>query len=246
LNLTGSFYSLWARGPIFIEVEIRKDFHLLRQKNASLIETCRPQPFGGMLRSMIGRLTGTIAEKGTETVLVDVGGIGYEVSLPLSTLATLPPDGETATLYIHTHVREDDIRLFGFDTKNDKIAFLTMLKVSGIGPKLALAVLGALSGSELARVIGEADTKRLTTIPGIGKKSAERMILELSGKLKSNEGNVPKTSTGIYTELGFALSNLGFKSQAVDRIIGEIRGRHGGDAPFQVLLREALGLLKEK
>ena len=210
------------------------------------METCGPLPFGGMLRVMIGRLTGKIAEKGTENVLIDVGGVGYEVILPLSTLAALPPDGASVTLYIHTHVREDDIRLFGFETRNDKTAFLTMLKVSGVGPKLALAILGALSGPELARVIAESDTRRLTAIPGIGKKSAERLILELSGKLKSEGESLPKQTAGVFAELGFALQNLGFKSAAVDRVIADIRGRYAGDAPFEVLLREALGLLKEK
>ena len=199
-----------------------------------------------MLRDMIGRLTGIIAEKGTDNVLVDVHGVGYDVTVPLSLLATLPPVGESVTLHIHTHVREDDLRLFGFENKNDKEAFLTMLKVNGVGPKLALSILGALSGAELARVIGESDTRRLTAIPGIGKKSAERLILELSGKLKSKGPAAAKGSTGVFTELGFALQNLGFKSAAVDRVLADIRARTTGDQPFEVLLREALGLLKEK
>jgi holliday junction DNA helicase RuvA len=221
---------------------------IARSRSAPLLfETCGRPPFGCMLRDMIGRLTGTILEKGTDNVLLNVGGVGYEVTLPLSTLAALPADGEEVTLYIHTHVREDDLRLFGFETRNDKTAFLTMLKVSGVGPKLALAILGALSGPELARVIDESDIRRLTAIPGIGKKSAERLVLELSGKLKQSGATAPIAAGGVYTELGFALQNLGFKAQAVDRVLADIRRREGGDSqPFEVLLREALGLLKEK
>ena len=199
-----------------------------------------------MLHFMIGRLTGKIAEKGPDGILLDVGGVGYDISLPLGTLAALPTMGESVTLYIHTYVREDEIRLFGFDSAGDKTAFLTMLKVSGVGPKLALAILGALSGQELARVINESDTRRLTAIPGIGKKSAERLILELSGKLKTTGPAAHAVGSGIFSELGFALQNLGFKASAVDKALEDIRGRAKGDEPFEVLLREALGLLKEK
>lgn len=200
----------------------------------------------GMLRSMIGLLNGKIAEKGTDSVIVDVGGVGYEVFVPLGILAKLPKVGETVVLHIHTHVREDDLRLFGFESKNDKISFLTMIKVSGVGPKLALTVLGALSGPDLARVIGDSDTRRLSAIPGIGKKTAERMILELSGKLKltTDAGGSP-TMGSAFTDLGSALQNLGFKPAQVERVMVDIRGRLAADAPFEVLLREALSLLKE-
>ena len=119
---------------------------------------------------MIGRLVGIIADKGAEGALIDVHGIGYEVELPLSTLAGLPPVGEKVSLAIHTHVREDDIRLFGFAGVPDRTAFRTMLKVSGVGPKLALAVLGGLTGGQLAEVIQNTDVKRLCAVPGIGKK----------------------------------------------------------------------------
>jgi Holliday junction DNA helicase RuvA len=199
-----------------------------------------------MLPSMIGILHGKLSEKGTDSVIVDVGGVGYEVYVPLGTLARLPKTGESVTLYIHTHVREDDLRLFGFESKSDKTAFQTMLKVSGVGPKLAVTVLGALSGPDLARVIDGSDVKRLTAIPGIGKKTAERMILELSGKLKQSDGGgALPTSGGVFADLGSALTNLGFKPAQVERILGEMRGRSDSDTPFATLLREALSLLKE-
>jgi Holliday junction DNA helicase RuvA len=195
---------------------------------------------------MIGSIKGNILEKDRETVLVDVGGVGYEISLPLSTLASLPKVGETISLHIHTHVREDDLKLFGFMSKNDKVAFQTMLKVSGVGPKLALAVLGGLSGSELSSTIGKGDAKRLSAIPGIGKKTAERMILELSGKLVSEDRGAAAPSGAIFNDLGSALQNLGFRAAQVERVLGDIRTRERGDEPFEVLLREALALLKER
>jgi Holliday junction DNA helicase RuvA len=199
-----------------------------------------------MLRGMIGLLKGKVEDKGTDSVLIDVQGVGYEVLVPLSTLAGLPKTGEPVTLYIHTHVREDEFRLFGFESQNDKLAFQTMLKVSGVGPKLALAVLGALSGSELARVIGESDAKRLSSIPGIGKKTAERMILELGGKLKADAGKGLGATAGMFSELASALQNLGFKGGQVDRVVAEIRAKGLQEAPFEVVLREALGMLKER
>lgn len=194
---------------------------------------------------MIGRIKGTIADKGTSGVLVDVGGVGYEITVPLGTLAALPATGQQTTLFIHTHVREDEIRLFGFESRNDKVAFQTMLKVNGVGPKLALAVLGGLSSGELGRVINESDAKRLAAIPGIGKKTAERMILELSGKLVRGEAKEGGAG-GILAELDSALKNLGFKAVQVERVVAEIRSRGNVDGPFEVLLREALGILKEK
>jgi Holliday junction DNA helicase RuvA len=199
-----------------------------------------------MLRGMIGLLKGKVEDKGTDSVLIDVQGVGYEVSVPLSTLAGLPKKGDPVTLYIHTHVREDDLKLFGFESQNNKLAFQTMLKVSGVGPKLALAVLGALSGAELARVIGEGNAKRLSSIPGIGKKTAERMILELGGKLKTDAGKGGGVSAGMLSELSSALQNLGFKGGQVDRVVAEIRAKGLQEAPFEVMLREALGLLKER
>jgi Holliday junction DNA helicase RuvA len=195
---------------------------------------------------MIGWIKGHIVDKGRETVLIDAGGVGYEVYLPLSTLAALPNTGESVALHIHTHVREDDLRLFGFESKNDKIAFQTMLRVSGVGPKLALAVLGGLSSRELTRAIDSSDTKRLSAIPGIGKKTAERMILELSGKLVSTGEGAASPRSSIFNELGSALQNLGFKAGQVDRVLADIRSRGRGEEPFELLLREALALLKER
>jgi Holliday junction DNA helicase RuvA len=195
---------------------------------------------------MIGRLVGKIVEKGSDGALVDVHGIGYQIELPLSTLAGMPPVGESVTLSIHTHVREDDIRLFGFNGTPDRTAFRTMLRVSGVGPKLALAVLGGLSGNQLAEVIQNTDVKRLCAIPGIGKKTAERMILELGGKLKIEKDGKVNPAEGVFDELASALRNLGFKSTRVEQVLSDIRSDDAEEQPFEALLRQALVLLQGK
>jgi holliday junction DNA helicase RuvA len=197
---------------------------------------------------MIGRLTGKIADKETDGAVIDVNGVGYAVSLPLSTLAALPLLNETITLWIHTHVREEELRLFGFETKQDRTAFRTLLKISGVGPKVALAVIGALNGPELITAVQTADSKRLSAIPGIGKKTAERMILELGGKLdfgKEADG-VQSGLSGVFSELDSALKNLGFKAPAVQKVLNEVKDESAEDATFEQLLRKSLALLRGK
>jgi len=197
---------------------------------------------------MIGRLKGIILEKAPEGVVLDVMGVGYELSIPLNSLASLPPTGETVSLWVYTHVREEELRLFGFASKLDRTAFRTMLKVNGVGPKVALAVIGALCGDQLARAINDGDIKRLTAIAGIGKKTAERIILELSGKLSFGDGTVPAggRTFGVLGDLSSALKNLGFKSARVDKIIDGMDKSGGASKPFEVLLREGLAMLQEK
>jgi Holliday junction DNA helicase RuvA len=181
-----------------------------------------------MLRAMIGRLSGKIVEKTAEGAVIDTGGVGYDVTLPLSALAALPALGELTTLWIHTHVREDELKLIGFSSGRDRQAFRELLKVNGVGPKVALAVVGALSSGELARAIDAGDVKRLSAIPGIGKKTAERIVLEPSE----------------LAEVGSALRNLGFKPARVDAVIAEL-GRAGARGAFEELLRLGLAKLKD-
>lgn len=195
---------------------------------------------------MIGKLTGKIAGKSSEGALIDVNGVGYDVVLPLGTLAGLPPTGTEVSLWIHTNVREDELRLFGFATQDDRAAFRTMIKVSGVGPKVAVAVLGALSGDQLARAVNGGDTRRLTAIPGIGKKTAERMILELGGKLTTGKGITPDRPGGVLDELASALVNLGFKQARVDKAIVAIEKDGDADRPFEDMLREGLAALRER
>jgi holliday junction DNA helicase RuvA len=197
---------------------------------------------------MIGRLTGKIIDKESDSTVIDINGVGYVVSLPLNTLAALPPLNETVTLWIHTHVREEELRLFGFETRQDRAAFRTLLKISGVGPKVALAVIGALNGSELVTAVQTADARRLSAIPGIGKKTAERMILELGGKLDFGKDAAGKTTSmsGIYGELDSALKNLGFKAPTVQKVLSEVKEDSGDGATFEQLLRKALALLRGK
>ena len=132
---------------------------------------------------MIGRLTGTLVEKNPPQLLLDVQGVGYEVDVPMSTFYNLPATGERVALFTHLVVREDAHLLFGFGTEQERRAFRQLLKISGIGARTALAVLSGLSVAELAQAVTRQETGRLTKIPGIGKKTAERLLLELKGKL---------------------------------------------------------------
>lgn len=140
---------------------------------------------------MIGRLTGVIAEKAPPQVLIDVGGVGYEVDVPMSTFYNLPHLGERTTLLTHFVVREDAQALYGFGTAAERQAFRQLIKVSGVGPRMALSLLSGLSVAELAQAISVQEAGRLTRIPGIGKKTAERLLLELKGKLGAELGAAP-------------------------------------------------------
>ncbi len=140
---------------------------------------------------MIGRLTGVIAEKAPPQVLIDVGGVGYEVDVPMSTFYNLPNLGERTTLLTHFVVREDAQVLYGFGSAAERQAFRQLIKVSGVGPRMALSLLSGLSVAELAQAISVQEAGRLTRIPGIGKKTAERLLLELKGKLGAELGVAP-------------------------------------------------------
>ncbi|MDP2155643.1 MAG: Holliday junction branch migration protein RuvA [Sulfuricella sp.] len=132
---------------------------------------------------MIGRISGTLLEKHPPLVLVDVGGVGYEIDVPMSTFYNLPALGEKIALHTQLIVREDAHQLYGFSTHNERTAFRQLLKISGVGPKLALTILSGMSVSELSHVVAAQEVGRLTKIPGIGKKTAERLLLELRDKL---------------------------------------------------------------
>ena len=132
---------------------------------------------------MIGRLTGTLLEKQPPQIVVDVAGVGYEVDVPMSSFYNLPASGEKVNLFTHFVVREDAQQLFGFLTLKERAAFRELIRISGVGPKLALSVLSGLSVDDLANCIVLQDAGRLTRVPGIGKKTAERLLLELKGKL---------------------------------------------------------------
>jgi Holliday junction DNA helicase RuvA len=149
---------------------------------------------------MIGRLTGKLLEKQPPQILLDVGGVGYEVDVPMSTFYVLPHLGEATTLFTHLVVREDAQLLYGFATREERNSFRTLIKVSGIGAKIALAILSGMTADELALAVASEDIKRLSAVPGIGKKTAERLVLELRGKLAtgglvSMPGELPLATT---------------------------------------------------
>lgn len=208
---------------------------------------------------MIGRLSGTLIERAADgTCIVDVGGVGYEVSVPLGTLGRLPGEGAPVTLSVHTHVREDAITLFGFATADDRAAFRTLLGVASVGPKVGLAILGALDAKALARAIALGDRNAFKGVPGVGKKIVERLLLELKDKLlvsASSAGTVaaPITGTAPAAARGAnepgalvvgALVQMGYKPAEAERAVAKLaeRGDLAGRPP-EALLREALGLL---
>jgi len=189
---------------------------------------------------MIGRLRGHLADKGADGALIDIGGVGYVVNCPLTVLDQLPSVGNECTLSIHTHVREDQITLFGFKTDDQRHLFRLLIAVSGIGPKLGLACLSGMDSDGLRAAIGEGDIKRLSTIPGIGKRTAERLVLELREKvgIGTGSGTRPAKSRAI-DDLESALGNLGYKTKEVDKLLTAL-GPDAHDMSFDALLREAL------
>ena len=163
---------------------------------------------------MIGRLHGLLAEKNPPQVLVDCHGVGYEVDVPMSTFYNLPETGQVVTLLTHFVVREDAQILYGFGTAQERAAFRELIKVTGVGPRMALSVLSGLSVADLAQAITRQEVARLVKVPGIGKKTAERLMLELKGKLGADMGSVQAlASTDNLHDIGQALLALGYNDK---------------------------------
>jgi len=193
---------------------------------------------------MIGQLRGRLAEKRPNQVLVDVGGVGYLVQVPLSTFASLGELHAEVTLLIHTHVREDALALFGFVSSREKHFFELLISASGVGPSLALKILSGMSVEELVPAIRTGDVARLTRIPGVGRKTAERMVVELKDKLEavvvvSGDKPVPASPAGAEADVVSALVNLGYEQRAAESAVAEAK-RSGGAGNFEKLLRGAL------
>jgi Holliday junction DNA helicase RuvA len=195
---------------------------------------------------MIGQLRGWLAEKRPNQVLVDVGGVGYLVQVPLSTYGALGELHTEVTLLIHTHVREDALALYGFVSAREKHFFEMLLSASGVGPTLALKILSGMSVEELVPAIRGSDLARLTRIPGVGRKTAERMVVELKDKLEAlaveTEKPAPSSPAGIEADVVSALVNLGYDGRAAETAVAEAR-REAGAANFEKLLRGALQAL---
>jgi Holliday junction DNA helicase RuvA len=162
---------------------------------------------------MIGRLTGTLVDKAPPQVVLDVGGVGYEVDVPMSTFYNLPAVGQRLTLLTHLVVREDAHLLYGFATAPERATFRLLIRISGIGPRMALALLSGLSVNELAQAVSRQDSARLTKVPGIGKKTAERLLLELKDKLAQDLTGAASVAGDIQADIVQALLALGYNER---------------------------------
>jgi holliday junction DNA helicase RuvA len=192
---------------------------------------------------MIGSLRGKLTEKRPNEILIDVGGVGYRVLIPLSTFAGLGALHEEITVLVHTHVREDQFSLYGFLTAREKQCFELLLSASGVGPSLALKILSGMGLEQLIPAIRKGDLAQLVRIPGVGRKTAERVVLELRDKLAVidvPEAGKPATRSQLESDVASALVNLGYDERSVEHAIEKSRA---GSADFEDLLRAALQLL---
>lgn len=193
---------------------------------------------------MIAYLRGTIVSKQPNRTILETAGVGYEVQTPVSAFTQLGPEGETAALHIFTHVREDTLALFGFCNLEEKALFERLIAVSGIGPKLAVTILSGLPVRDLMAVIRAGDVKRLTKLPGVGKKTAERMVLELREKLGGSAEELSAAvaapaPAGIAADVVSALVNLGCQADAAEKAVAKAR-QAGTPEEFDPLFRRAL------
>lgn len=207
---------------------------------------------------MIGRLTGKVTQEDDGNVVVDVNGVGYELVVPLGTLGRAATDADgRSTLFVHTHVREEVFSLFGFASEGDRLAFRTLIGVSSVGPKMAISVLSALPAPELGQAIVRKELGKLTSITGVGKKTAERLLLELKDKvpilvaggssgLASGAASAPITVAASSNGdlLARALVNMGYRQGEADRAVEQLSAKLG-ETPLPELLREALAALSK-
>jgi len=197
---------------------------------------------------MIGYLEGKLRFKSPDHIILDVNGVGYCVHVPLSTFYELPDLGQTATLHIHTHVREDLLQLYGFRTGSDKEMFLHLITVNGVGPRLAVNILSGINSDELRLLVLQQDYQRLRAIPGVGKKIAERVMLELKDKLKlkrdAEEAPQPAVQgASTYSDAFSALLNLGYRPVEAEKALKRATQSLGEAPPLEGLLKEALRVL---
>ena len=201
---------------------------------------------------MIGHLSGTLLSKQATSLIVDVGGVGYEVTIPLSTFYDLEEAGSPVQLRIYTHVREDTLQLFGFKTSRERELFLKIISVSGIGPKLGITLLSGMSAEELIACIRSNDLARLTLIPGIGRKTAERLVIELREKItalastqleEEASGKMPSsgepTQDSVRSDAMSALLNLGYQRSAAEKAVDNALAE-GGELSVESILRRVL------
>jgi holliday junction DNA helicase RuvA len=210
------------------------------------------QPADSQEQILIAHITGKLIQKQPNSVIVDVGGVGYELTVPLSTFYDLGEPGAEVSLRAYTYVREDALQLFGFRTEREKRLFLLMISVSGIGPKLAVTALSGMSAEELIHAIRTENLAKLVGVPGIGKKTAERMLVELKDKvaqLASPEmeeqlkaGAIISVGEAMREDLISALINLGYQKAAVEKAVASVISEKP-EAGFEVALKQALARL---
>lgn len=197
---------------------------------------------------MLAHLRGVLLEKHPNQAIVDVGGVGYDVTISVSTYSKLPDPGAEVKLRIHTHVREDMLALYGFLTQDEKMLFEKLLSVSGIGPKLAVSVLSGLEARDLVTAIRKGEVERLVRIPGVGKKTAERMVLELRDKLQAvaGEAEAPQSAPldTVSQDVLSALLNLGCARPAAEAAVRKAKTATALGTEFEPLFRRALELVR--
>ncbi len=189
---------------------------------------------------MIGRIRGEFGAAGAGTVTVDVGGVGYEIAVTGRTFLELPGIGSEIVLHTHLHVREDQLALFGFTTADDRDLFRLLMGVSGVGPKVGLAILATMTADDLRRVVATDDAAALTAVPGIGKRSAQKLLLELRPKLDVPDGELQ--ASGPLGEVRTALEGLGYQSDEISSVLREFPS----DLPIEELLKRSLQALGKR
>jgi Holliday junction DNA helicase RuvA len=191
---------------------------------------------------MIGYLEGKLKAKTPNCIIVDVNGVGYDVCVPLSTFYELPDPGQTVSLNVHTYVREDAIQLYGFRTLSEKEMFLMLIAVNGVGPRLAVNILSGISPDGLRQVILNQDRVRLKNIPGVGKKIVERVLLELTDKIKVKSKETPGASSA-YADAFSALINLGYRPNEAEKALNSAKQTLDSSASVEQLLKIVLKTL---
>jgi holliday junction DNA helicase RuvA len=199
---------------------------------------------------MIGQLRGKLVHKKPNLVLLDVQGVGYEVHIPLTSFYELPEEGNEVMLKVHTHVREDALSLFGFCSQREKDLFLKLISISGIGPKLAVCILSGAKVEELAQAIADGNLSRLTGIPGVGRKTAERVVLELKGQItpfllpeQVRAAGAATGADGLQEDILSALVNLGYPRAGAEKALSIVLRSGHAERSFEGLLRHTLQLL---
>jgi Holliday junction DNA helicase RuvA len=192
---------------------------------------------------MIARISGILIYKSVSHVIVDAYGVGYRIFVPLTTFYELPETGQRATLNIYTHVKEDAIHLFGFHTFEDQGIFQMLISIAGIGPKLAMNILSGIPAREFVKAVTQGNMSRLVAIPGVGKKMAERMIVELKDKMKSDNGPGIVGDNAMKDDALSALVNLGYKNATAKAVIEKVVSESVEGLGLDVLLKNALKTL---